>query len=163
MTKVTAKATKASKGAKSATSIKAAKKTAVEPLSSYRLKRLDIIVIVLTICLVGFGLWRTNANKLADTGQCQAGGTEHQVALNNDRFTPATLDVVRCDRIVVSNTGDEPYDLAFGTHDDHQDYPGFTRQPLKQGEYLVIDAVQAGSYDFHDHIRDAAKLQLTVQ
>lgn len=134
-----------------------------QPQSSRRLRVLDVAIISLALGLVAYGIWQSNAPKTtADSMQCAAIGREYQVALANDAFSQPSITVNRCDRLVISNQGQETYDLMLGTRDNHVNYPGFTGQILRPGEYFTFDAVKTGQYPLHDHTRDNAKLQITI-
>lgn len=123
----------------------------------------DISVGALAAILIATGIWMTIR---PDTSQavCQTPGREHQVKLvAADAFEPEALTVQRCDTVKVLNQGVAEYELVFGTRDNHASYPGFTRQVLRPNEFFVLDAVRAGEYALHDHLRDNARLQLTIR
>jgi|GEM_PF-1254188 len=142
-------------------SAKASESTAVHFIK--KLPRIDIVVTILAILLISYGLWNTVADKLA-TGDslCREPGVTETVKLNNDSFSQPSVQLNRCDRLVVVNDGDLTYELAFGTHDKHVEYPGFSMQQLKPSEYFELDAVEPGTYVMHDHLRDTAKLRVTI-
>ena len=126
-------------------------------------KPLDYVVIVVSLGLVGFGLWHTFiADKAADNRACAQFGREPQVAVKADVFTPSSITVNRCDRLVISNQGSETYEFMLGTYDKHLAYPGFGGQTLRPGEYFTFDALKTGSVPMHDHTRDKARLQITI-
>lgn len=128
-----------------------------------RLKPFEYGILAVCAGLIGFGIWQAVAgNGKTTDGTCAQVGREYQVSLKSDAFSPADISVNRCDRIVISNNGAESYDLMLGTRDSHLGYPGFDGQMLRQGEYFTFDAVKTGSFPMHDHIRDNAKLQITV-
>lgn len=139
---------------------KTVKETA-DPKAASKLRWLDITVAVVSVSLVGYGLWQVTG-KTQDRPLCAEIGSEHQVALDNDVFTPGSIELSRCDRVIVTNQGNLTYDLALGTHDEHIEYAGFERQMLRPGEYFTFNALQSGSYPLHDHTRDKAKLQLNI-
>lgn len=154
-------ATKAVKSMATGTKTLTAKQPSVG--SPPKLRWLDAAVAIVSVGLVGYGLWQlTGQNPSAERPLCVEIGQEHQISLANDVFVPAAITVSRCDRLVISNQGTEAYDLAFGIHEEHVEYPGFERQILRSREYFTLDATKSGSYPLHDHYRDKAKLQLTI-
>jgi hypothetical protein len=104
---------------------------------------------------------RTTAQKEANI--CIVPGPNHEVTLQNDSFSQKQLTVHMCDSITIINKDDALYNLNFGAHDDHIAYPGFTSQIQAKDEAIQIDALQKGTFELHDHIRDNAKLTLTVE
>lgn len=99
----------------------------------------------------------------SDALACKAPGTLHELTLDNDEFSQQSLTVELCDTIAVTNLDDQPYSLNFGDHDSHIPYAGLKPVTQLQDERIVIDAVEAGSFEVHDHYRDLAVLQLTVR
>ncbi len=144
------------------TSPKNLKKPA-KPTVQARLRWFDMLAAILTVSLISYGLWQiADKDQVVSREDCAEIGQEHQVTLKADAFNPSSIIISRCDRLVISNQGTEAYDLAFGTHSEHIEYPGFARQILRQGEYFTLDALKTGTFPLHDHSRDRAKLQLTV-
>lgn len=129
-----------------------------------RLHPVEYVVIAVAAGLAGFGLWQTFvAAPAAERNRaCAQVGREYQVAVKADAFEPAAITVNRCDRLVISNQGSETYDFKLGTYDKHVSYPGFGGQTMRPGEYFTFDALKTGSFPMHDHLRDKAKLQITV-
>jgi Mlc titration factor MtfA (ptsG expression regulator) len=120
----------------------------------------DGLVLVIAFCLVLFGITHTNTSK--DNAVCQKAGKENQLTLRDDRFSPNKLTLRQCDTIKIVNLDTRTFSLAFGTHESHIAYPGFSEQVIRPNEFIVIDAVQAGSYLMHDHLRDQAQVNLTI-
>jgi hypothetical protein len=113
-----------------------------------------------TVLLVGFAIWYG-----ARGGQepvCTA-SAEHEVRVASDAFTPSEISVKRCDVLKIINAGREDYDLMFGQRDQHVSYPGFQMTLIRPNEFFVVDMVQTGTYEMHDHIRDKAHLQLEIK
>lgn len=80
-----------------------------------------------------------------------------------DAFSTPTLTVKQCDIIKIANIDpNQNYQLAFGVHDKHIEYPGFSEQLIRPNEFITIDMLQFGSYRIHDHLRDKAAIELTV-
>jgi hypothetical protein len=124
---------------------------------------LDAFAVVATVGLVSFGIW-TTTQKNASEGPCTKPGEEHILTLKDDAFSSAELDVRQCDILKIVNADKElNYVLAFGVHEKHIEYPGFTEQSLRPNEFLVVDAVEAGRYRMHDHIRDNAAVNITIR
>jgi hypothetical protein len=123
----------------------------------------DTVVVVFTMSLVGYGLGHNSIAKPADDGPCREPGITETVNLSNDSFSRQDIQLNRCDRLrVVNSDSSLSYDIAFGVHDEHVEYPGFTPQQLRPNEYLELDAVEAGQFTLHDHLRDKAQLRLEI-
>lgn len=123
---------------------------------------MDLAVAATTILLVVGGVWfQVSSNKVETT--CKDPGAVHQLSVASDAFSQDRLIIARCDTVRIANAGAETYDLAFGEHDSHVAYPGFSRQLLQPGEYFELNALQAGSYTMHDHLRDQAKVDFDIR
>jgi hypothetical protein len=136
------------------------KRANAKPEKNWR--RIDVIVTAIVAVLIGYGLWNNFLTKPADDGLCYEPGIVETVNIEDDSFGQSAVQLSRCDRLKVVNNDDLVYDLAFGTHDKHIDYPGFSGQLLQPAEYFELDAVEAGTYVMHDHLRDNAKLTVTI-
>lgn len=128
---------------------------------SFTLKPLDLALLSVAVLLIIFGIW-SNLNK-KEEATCKTAGSQHEIIVKEDAFSVPRLELNQCDTVQIANLGAETYELAFGYHDKHQDYPGFTMQTLRPNEYFVLDAVQAGTYRMHDHLRDKAVLILDIR
>ena len=136
-----------------------------KPHTKRHLLWLDLIVALVTIILVITSLvfgFKGN-DKSANDFICKTIGSEHQLSVSNDTFSPSELTLKRCDTIMIVNKGTEIYEFAFGVHEKHVEYPGFTMQSLHPNEYFIIDAVQAGTYTLHDHLRDKARIEFDIK
>ena len=122
----------------------------------------DVVVVLATIGLVAFGIW-SSSQRTAHNGPCQRVGKEYQLTLKNDVFEPNKLDIHQCDVIKIVNLDTQPFVLAFGVHNKHIEYPGFSEQRLEPNEFFALDAVQAGTYRMHDHLRDNAAVNITIR
>lgn len=144
-----------------ATSTKKQKKQATRKL---KLRPIDIVVFALTVVLVAFGVWSMQTRQSANAGPCAKPGQEHQLTLNGDAFSVSELKLNQCDTIKIANL--DPvlsYQIAFGVHERHVVYPGFSELVLRPNEFITVDAVQAGDYRIHDHIRDKAAVNLEIR
>ncbi len=121
----------------------------------------DVFVGLSACALVIFGI-SNRLNSHANSIDCPDGGTVHSISLIDDSFVPNHVQMPRCDTLKISNTGPSEYSVAFGTHDQHIDYSGFTMQTLGPEEFLEIKATQVGRFTVHDHLRDRAHLSLDV-
>jgi hypothetical protein len=131
--------------------------------SGWRPTTMDITVAILTIALVAFGI-RLHLERGAAAGQiCKKPGQPHELIIKADAFNTDRLTINQCDTIRIINMGNEEYSLAFGVHEKHIQYPGFTMQSLRPNEYFTIDATQAGSYHMHDHLRDKAHVEIDIK
>jgi hypothetical protein len=119
----------------------------------------DVLVLAVAVGLVVFSILRTPPK---DTSTCPKAGKEHLLTLQADAFSQAKLTLQQCDTVHITNQDTQPYSLAFGVHDSHYRYPGFREQVLSPDEQLTITAVQAGQYRIHDHLRDQASAELTI-
>ncbi len=126
------------------------------------MKKADVLFGCIGVLLIVFGVVLAVRRHTQNSIDCTAAGGEHRLTVSGDRFSAKELTVKRCDRIVIADTGSEDYDFAFGTHEHHLSYPGFTMQSLQPGQYFQLDAVQSGTFMFHDHLRDNARIELTI-
>lgn len=124
------------------------------------LRALDVVVILATIGAASFGVMRLLAND--DKDICKAVGIQHELQLKDGTFTTQKLAAQRCDTITVVNLDTQKYSLSFGTHEAHVDYPGFEPQLLAANESINIDMIVAGKYHLHDHLRNAATVEINV-
>lgn len=121
---------------------------------------LDALIVGVLVVTIVIGL-RSNSQSSAST--CEQAGRQHRVAIANDRFMPQSIAIARCDTIVIENTDQKAsYNLNFGRLEAHQVYPGYQASTLIPGESITIDAFVAGTYQLHDHFRDSARLDLTI-
>lgn len=127
------------------------------------MRKLDIAVAVITVLAIGWGLWWQAQIRHKNAVSCQTPGSVHKVTLSADGFSVPSLELRRCDQIVIVNTGRQDYELAFGIHAKHVEYPGFEMQWLSPNQYITIDAFQSGKYTLHDHLRDKARLKLDIR
>jgi hypothetical protein len=122
----------------------------------------DWILASLAIVLIFFGLWNNFARNRNVSNNCDTSGNQISVDLRSDSFNPDHVKLQQCDILHITNTGKEGYILAFGVHERHVEYPGFTMQALQSNQYLDITAYKPGSFTLHDHIRDKAILVLDI-
>lgn len=125
------------------------------------LKPFDFVVLGTALLLVVAGIW--NNVRKSDSDICKTAGQQHEIIVKQDAFSVERLELAQCDTVQIANLGTETYELAFGTHDKHIAYPGFTVQTLRPNEYFVLDATQAGTYRMHDHLRDKAAIMLDIR
>jgi len=124
---------------------------------------IDFTVLLITVLLVAAGVW-LNIHRTQNKTElgCTKPGIDHQVTISGERFSPSSLTVQRCDRIITTNSGELTYDLVFGSHDNLISYPGFSQQQLQPNEYFALEAVQSGSFVLHDHLHNKAYLHLQI-
>lgn len=149
-----------------------------------RISQRDIVIWAVAVVLVAAGLLvlqrraanQQRANSILQDRQilndqaeeardnpCSQTGVSHTVILMRSSAAPSALTVNKCDSITIENRDDAlTYNMNFGEHDDHLDYPGYTRQDLAPGQSQSFVATMLGSYLYHDHYRDEAHLQLTI-
>jgi hypothetical protein len=119
----------------------------------------DVLIGAVVLGIVGY-LAIGNRGSNSD---CQATGAEQRVVLKADTFAKASMDFKRCDRLIVENRDNQAYDLNFGDHDNHIQYPGYEATTLLPNEDLTVRLSKTGLYEFHDHFRDNAVLRITVE
>jgi hypothetical protein len=119
--------------------------------------------IVALIALVVVFATFVHLSDSTEDFSCEVVGKRHEVTLQNDTFSQRDLTAQRCDTISVINMDSQNYDLNFGEHDDHVSYPGYDASLLRPNEQIFINAIKTGKYEFHDHLRDNAQLNLTVE
>ena len=112
--------------------------------------------------LIAFGIWH-QAFRDIGANQCNRTGTKYTVQYKNDSFQPESLNIRRCDVVSIVNMSQSYVEPIFGTHEHHATYAGYQHQTIGPNEYIDIDAVQAGSFLIHDHIKDTAHLELTIK
>jgi hypothetical protein len=123
---------------------------------------LDGFIAVAIIGLVAYFVWSSNVPHLTAQGGCSRYGQQHTAIITNGAFAPGSMTLAQCDQLKVTNKDNADYELAFGPHENHIEYPGFEETVLKTGESITINAVKAGTFPLHDHIRDKAVLTLTI-
>ncbi len=118
--------------------------------------------MLVTASLLALGLHTQFSDKVEGFA-CKTIGQNHELYLQHDTFSTTKLSIKQCDTVTVINLDDSLYNLAFGVHDQHIDYPGYNQQILSYNESLKIDALEAGTYTLHDHIRgDNTHVELTI-
>lgn len=122
----------------------------------------DIAAGVLTLAAVGFGSMQLLTKDTA-TDVCAAAGQKHRVVISDDAFSKTEMTLKQCDSLTIVNQDTRPHQIAFGERASHASYPGFKSLIVRQDESITLDAVQPGQYELHDHLRDNARLQLTIQ
>jgi hypothetical protein len=123
---------------------------------------LDVAIAVAVLGSIGWAIYG-NDGKQSAKFDCAQMGQRHRVAVVDDRFTPETITVQRCDSLTISNQGSLAFNLNFGARNQHQIYPGYSAKTLLPNESLTIDAFVAGEFVLHDHFRDNAKLRFIVR
>ena len=126
------------------------------------IRLIDISVGVVACGLILFGIWHLT-HSASSANLCSKVGAKHTVIYKNDNFLPETLNIHRCDVVSIVNSSQEYVEPIFGTHEHHVTYAGYQHQAIGPNEYIDIDAVQSGSFVVHDHIKDKARLQLTIK
>jgi hypothetical protein len=123
---------------------------------------LDGVVLLAVIVLVGFGIWNSTRDKEPEQ-TCAQPGITHEVQLKDDSFNKTNLTLRMCDILKIVNLDTNTFSLAFGVHDKHVSYPGYSQTELRPNEYITVSALEAGAFRMHDHLRDNAYIDLTIQ
>jgi hypothetical protein len=127
-------------------------------------KRSTIVIFNVVALLITAGLLAVALRSDPQTASngCKGAGKKHYLTVQDDRFSQPRLQLAQCDTLIVQNRGNLTLKLALGVHDAHISYPGFKEQIVVPGGSLRLEAVQAGSYQMHDHLRDNATTQLII-
>lgn len=131
-----------------------------KPTKRYWLYAVDALILLVAVGLVIFGLQQSRKD---DTAACTKPGKTHDVTVINETFSKARLDLTRCDTLRITNHDERTFEFAFGVHDKHIAYPGFTQSTVGPHETLTIRVTQAGEYHMHDHLRDRASIDLVIR
>ncbi len=120
----------------------------------------DILIYSAAAILTLVGLSRLFIKPVQ--AACQSTRTVAML-IAGDAFSPSVLTVNRCDTVTINNTGNQTYQIAFGVHDNHINYPGFTPDILTTGQSVSFVALQPGSFELHDHFADKAKAIINIR
>lgn len=122
----------------------------------------NAVVAIVAVGVIFLGSQRSQQTDAAIAAGCPKAGENHTLRLNDDRFDKERLTVQKCDTLTISNDDGRSYQLAFGVHDKHVDYPGYDAAALAPHESITINMIQTGTFEFHDHFRDQAHTVLTI-
>lgn len=86
----------------------------------------------------------------------------HAISIGSEAFLPTTLTARVGETLALTNTDTVPHQVAFGNHNHHTLYPGYTEQELAPGATLEIALTTPGDYFFHDHLNDEVKGEITI-
>jgi hypothetical protein len=126
---------------------------------SRKLIAIDLLLVAVVLgSIAGLAI----VSRPAVASACRQAGQRHRVALVNDRFTVSSLNLRRCDSLVIANQGSQAVNLNFGRYQQHQNYPGYTAKTLLPQQDQTIVAQASGDFELHDHFRDNAVLQLHI-
>lgn len=144
----------------------AARKNAKKPTAKsgrrQNIRPIDYVVIGLAAVLIMFGVW--NLRTKQSGAPCDQPGQEHNLIVRDDTFNVTKLTIKQCDVVKIANLDPtQSYEFAFGVHDKHIQYPGFSETVIRPNEFIAIDAVKAGNYRLHDHLRDKAAVEFTIE
>lgn len=97
------------------------------------------------------------------TFRCTVKATPHEIDIQNNKFTPHAITIKQCDTVTFKNIDQHSLYLpAFGDHPSHFAYPGFEEKVLGYGQENTFVVTLKGTYSFHDHLKDTAEGQLTI-
>ncbi|MBA3758040.1 cytochrome o ubiquinol oxidase subunit IV [Candidatus Saccharibacteria bacterium] len=96
------------------------------------------------------GIYQIGGEK---TGACQGQHDNHKVTIKNSQVSPLQTLASKCDTLTFINEDDEAREITFGTHPDHGSYAGEDELIVRKGRSKSITLSEAGSYQFHDHIK----------
>lgn len=94
---------------------------------------------------------------------CKKSGKLHTVTVTNDRFTPSKIIANTCDRIVFTNKDSVYHQVAFGDHDDHLIYPGFSEKAIKPNSNNTAILKAFGTYKIHDHFYEHLEGEIIIK
>lgn len=135
-------------------------------------KKLNAVAAVMIIIVMALGLFLILTREpQKDVADCQEtdpveaqvefiDATSSGFEINGE--TVDSLTIEQCGNILVTNESDENIDLAFGNHDNHQDYPTFSEQTVEPGEFVEIIMTKHGEFTLHDHLREDRTIDITV-
>lgn len=120
-----------------------------------------VLILVLTGIVFGLSI-KLADSRASSASACANLGQDRTIVMSGDTFSPATTTANQCDRIVLLNQDTLDYRPAMGIHSSHVQYPGFFVTTVPAGEGVSFVATQAGQYKLHDHLRDVAHADLTI-
>ncbi|HSH18120.1 MAG TPA: hypothetical protein VK978_01930 [Candidatus Saccharimonadales bacterium] len=133
-------------------------------LQIFQLRFIPLYLLVGTLLISGAAF--ANREKFASpiqAEQCTAAGRDIQVSVGREGFSPRNLAAERCDRLVFINKSGQERRIAFGLHDRHVQYPGFSERLLVPGSSVSVVLTAAGNFVFHDHYKEADKGEVVVR
>lgn len=132
-------------------------------------KYLLLIVIVGVAGALYYGIQTTTSHILdksstANTNltRCSHTGQNHLVIMHGHSAVPNHVNAKLCDTLTIKNADPQIRLLAFGPHDHHTAYNGVLERTLQQNQSLTVTLNKTGTYQFHDHLDDAARGTFTV-
>lgn len=127
---------------------------------------LFIIALFVGTIMVVSGIYVLASNLLkkdkSGDADCSKIGQTHLVNIKNSLANPDHIDAKLCDKLTITNQDYRVHEMAFGQHDDHVPYDGVTEEVLAKDQSLTVTLIQAGNFEFHDHIGDVAAGDFTV-
>jgi hypothetical protein len=140
----------------------AKQKKTIKP-TQHNWRYIDIVMAVVFVTVVGFSIKHNFFDTdTGDTSVCHEPTVTETVYLDNDSFSTPTVNLEHCGKLLIVNSDNLQYDLATGIRSNHTDYAGFNRQIVEPGEYVELDAIEPATITLHDHLRDNAALQITI-
>lgn len=93
---------------------------------------------------------------------CPQHGITHTFIFAGGRVQPGHTDARRCDVLMITNNDNQYRIVAFGPHSGHIPYNGVTDKLLGFHQSLTVVLNKPGTFEFHDHLDDAANGTFTV-
>ena len=87
------------------------------------------------------------------TGACREILENHQVIIENEIASPVITYANKCDTLTFINKDDNPLEISFGIHPNHEAYAGQIEIEVKKGRNETINLSESGNYQFHDHLK----------
>lgn len=100
--------------------------------------------------------------RAAEAVGCQQPGRDHLVIIKQNAMHPARITAQLCDQLTIVNQDDRLRKIAFGEHDRHLAYDGFSEKLVRSGQQFSITFNRVGTYHFHDHFQAATAGDFTV-
>ena len=94
---------------------------------------------------------------------CQKTAKTHTITITKDSFNPQIVIAKICDRVIFENTDSLYHKIAFGEHDEHLIYPGFTEVAIKPQGKNEANLQAYGTYKIHDHFYDHFEGKIIVK
>lgn len=86
------------------------------------------------------------------------------ISIDDTGFTPSDVTISAGDTVKFINNGQAPHWPASDVHPTHEVLPDFdSERGLQTGESYSYTFTEAGSWDFHDHLRPSFTGTVTVQ
>lgn len=106
----------------------------------------SICLLVVTVFTITYAIFKNGSNQ-----QSQVNSEKIAVVRITDKgFEPATLTVSKDTKIVWTNTGKKPHQIASNPYPQNTDLPDLKSEILNSDQTYSYQATTGGSFDYHD-------------